>query len=377
MAKKIEKKDMEMLKLSKKWMEKFPPSFLGYISSGSVGFDYLFDGGFPLGKMGGIWSPPGVGKSLITLYVVKGVLDNDPEAVVIYDDSEIGVDNRLLGSMGFLRDGWKEIITKAEEKSREVDINELLKPEYVGRFILVTVDTYEDLDEIVSDYITNQKVGKLRMVAIDSFTELQPKKIVDEESHQIGAKANADVLFCHRLKSMANLNQFGVLVVVQERANFSTRKGPAQRNAPATKAQGSKAFLHALHYLYVVKIIEQIKDARGNRVGAWVHFSSSGMAEKNKIAGNRSVKLCLKYGFGISNIQTVIGMIQWMGMVQRAGSYYTLKSDSLDFGEGLGKEVQVQGNTALEELVSNYFGVLMDFCIQSGKMEEYFNSDDR
>lgn len=376
---KIEKKDTELIKLSQKWMTKFPPSFLGYISSGSIGFDYLFDGGFPLGKIGGLWSPPGIGKSLICMFVLKGVLDNDPNAVAVCIDAEISVDKKILGDMGFFKDGWQDVLRKSKATGKDVELNDLLKPEYQGRFILVTVDTYEDADAVISEYADSRKFGgklRLRIIVIDSFTELQPRAIVEEESHRIAAKAGADVLFCHRIKSMANLNQFGILVVVQEGSNFSTSKGPASKYAPSTKAKGSRAFLHALHYLYVVKMTQGIKDAKGNKVGAWVNLSSSGLSEKNKICGNRSVKLCLKYGYGISNIQTVIGMIKWLGIVTKAGTYFTAKHEALDFGEGLGKPVTVQGNTALEDLISSNFGAVMDYCIQSKKMEEYFNSSD-
>jgi RecA/RadA recombinase len=378
MAKK-EIKDNELIKLSQKWMAKFPPSYLGYISSSSVGYDYLFDGGFPLGKIGGLWSPPGVGKSLIAMFVIKGILDNDPESVALYIDAEFSVDKKILGDMGYLKEGWQDILRKIKVTGKEVELNELLKPEYRGRFILVTIDTYEDADAVISEYADARKFGgglRLRIVAIDSFTELQPRAIVEEESHQIAAKAGADVLFCHRIKSMANLNHFGILVVVQEGSNFTTKKGPASRYAPATKAKGSRAFLHALHYLYVVKVTETIKDVRGNKVGAWVQLSSSGLAEKNKIAGNRSVKLCLKYGYGISNIQTIIGMLKWVGLVVKAGTYFTLRHETMDFGEGVGAPVTVQGNSNLEELVSRVFGMVMDYCLQSGKMEEYFNSSD-
>lgn len=366
--------DVLIAQLSKESEGKFGISPLGYVPSGSFVMDYVFGGGFPIGKIVQISSQPYLGKSTMSLSMCKGVLDSNPGKIVIYFDSERGVTLLLLGSVGFLRDGWKTLYDEltatstnsGDSSAIDVVLNDYLKDEYKNRFFVYTTPTYEDVEETIEQYV---KSDKLLLVVIDSITKLWPREVWDSEDGKkpIGAKANYEVFFNAKMHYQAGIAKFGLLYINQMRANIQMTGGG---RGPATKPAGGMSSQHEPDVLLTMKMQLPITNDRKERIGACVHITQ----DKNRMVGNRSAYLYLRYGYGISNLATMVSMVKWSGMCKQAGPYYTLEDPTIDFGEGVGLPVKAQGGNKLDDLVSKNFDAILDWHKKNGKQDEYFET---
>ena len=315
--------------LERKYFNKYPPSAHQFVPSGSIAFDYLLGGGLPLGKVLLMTSAPALGKSLCSMFMAAGVLNNT-EGVVLYLDAERGVSQSLVDA--------------------------IIPDEVKDRFILRTPVTYESVEEIVEDYMNT---GKLSGVFIDSVTSLFPKCVIEEGKHPIGAKAGAESLFCLKLKVYAPMHNFIVVYVNQQRVSdimSFIKKGPSHA--------GGWALQHYNDIMISMSALSFIKSKSGDRVGAQVKVST----EKNKLVGNRSVIIFLKYGCGVSNIATVISVLKYKGYIKQKVSTYDVSI------EEMGIKQTIKGNLGIEEFVREHFEDVVEFLEQHGYLEEYFSA---
>jgi RecA/RadA recombinase len=366
--------DALVAKISKEYEDKFGLSPLGYVPSGSFVMDYLFGGGFPIGKIVQLSSQPYLGKSLTALSMCKGVLDSNPGKIVLYLDSERGVTLLLLGTLGFLRESWRaywEDLTSRSAKSGEspaIDIilNDYLKDEYLSRFFVFTPPTYEDVEELTAKFV---ETNRLILVVVDSITKLWPRDVWESEEKKkpIGVKAAYEPFFNARIHYQAGVAKFGLLYINQMRANIQMTGGG---RGPALKIAGGLSSQHEPDVLFTMKMQLPITNDRKEKVGACVLVTQ----DKNRMVGNRSAYLYLKYGYGISNLGTLVSMAKWSGLCKQAGPYYSLEDPNTDFGEGVGKAVKVQGGARLDELAGTYFDAILGWHKQNGKLEEYFQT---
>ena len=353
------KEDKKLGEMANKWMGEFPLSHLSYIPSGSIVLDYLWGKGLPLGKMFGLFSTYGLGKSTILLSLMRGILANDRTGVVIYIDSEGGVTKDILANMGFLCDDWKQLVLD----DPEVPLTKLLRPEFRGRLVLVVTYTYEDAEKVINAYADT---GRLRMVGIDSASSLQPEKVIEEDSHQIGIKATTDQKFFQGLKRSANINRFMVLGILQEQPVVNIG---GHSNGPKVKAKASQGFMFVCDGVFHMFPQNFIYNNKRDKVGVCAKIYNP---DKNRLTGNRSASIFLRYGYGISNIATLSSMVKWAGMAVVRGAYYDLKLEGLDLGEGVGKPVACLGNNGLEEKIADHLAEILEVLETSGKRDEYF-----
>jgi len=307
----------------------YPPSSVDFVPTGSVMLDYLFGGGFPRGKVVLFSSAKALGKTLVAVSMCKSLLQST-KGVVLYLDVEQGLDKSLI------------------EKVIPEDVRE--------RFIVHTPATYEAAELIIEGYSAS-KEGLIGVI-IDSVTALLPESVLDKENNRIGAKASAEGMFTFRLKIMAAVNRFGVLYINQQRANIQMSGGG--KGSPY-KAAGGFALPHNIDYDIMMKPDSFVKDLIGNKIGACVRLVN----DKNRVVGDRSVYLYLKYGYGISNIASIVSLLKFKGFVKAAGPYFKVTLPFLD------KEVNVNGNAGIEGFVQTHFDELVKTVCTPELVSEY------
>jgi len=335
MAKSEIQKHEELLK---KYSKMYPPGTHETVPTGSIVLDYMFGGGFPIGKIILFSASPGLGKSLVSLFMCRQVLKSDKEGIVVYIDAETGV---------------VEDLQKA-----------VLQEDFGKRFVLISPHTYEDVEDVIAQYA---KTGKLKMVIIDSITSIFPKAVLDGDSNKIGSKSGAESLFCLKMKVHTTLSKFGIVYVNQVRANIQMHGGG---RGPATKSAGG----WPLHFYNDVHINMRPKfylyNAKKEKLGACVEIT----CEKNKLVGNRSAYAFLKYGYGVSNIATMTQILKHATLAVQSGSYFKIEIPDVDLGDGVGKGVSVQGNAGLDNLIKDNFDVINEYIRKSGILKDFFEN---
>ena len=323
----------------KKFSHLYPVHDTKWIPTGSLAMDYLLGNGLPMGKTVSFFSGYAVGKTTTVLHLVKAVLDADPENVVLYIDAERALDESLKLSI----------------------LGEDYKKKYGKRFGHFRTSIYEQVEDLLVEFMGTRS---LKLVVIDSETNLKTQAQSDGEDRRIGTKAGYQSVFCPRMKDMTDIGRFTVLYVAQERANIVT----TGRADSLTKSAGGHSFHHNNDIELNLKVRSKIYDGVKNTVGAVVRVTS----KKNRVAGNKSAFMILKYGYGISNIATLVSVLKWSGLVKQGGAYFTLTHPKINAGEGVGKPTKAQGNSGLETLVTEHFGHIVDVLRSEGTIKKYF-----
>ena len=315
--------------LERKYLKKYPPPKHRYVPSGSISLDYLLGGGLPLGRVMLMTSAPSLGKSLCAMYMSASLLKNT-EGVVLYLDIEKGISESLVNSM--------------------------IAREIRSRFVLMSPNSYEDVQEIIEDYMqTNKLVG----VFIDSITSLYPKSVFEDGRKPLGMKAAMESLFCLKCKVYSAMHNFLVVYVNQQRVMDIASP---LRTAPAPA--GGWALKHYNDIMMSMYPLAYIRSKTGDKIGAQVKM----VTEKNKLVGNRTVVAFLRYGHGISNVATVIAILKHKGFVRQKATFFDVLIEGLQLKE------TVRGNRGLEEFVSKHFEAIVDYVEKESFVEDYFTS---
>lgn len=317
--------------LYKHYIKAFPTAVLRNVPTGSIALDYVFGGGFPLGKVILFTSPPGIGKSLTCLFLSGRILEEEPESLVIYADAECGLVPAL--------------------------IQNVLKKDYGNRFLHISPHSYEDVEEVIKKYM---ETGKLAAVFIDSVTSLFPKDVLEGEKMPIGAKANAENMFCLRMKVFSSIHKFGIVYVNQHRAKIDTMHG----NKGGPKPAGGWALQFYNDLSMIMRPAFFLYNSADDKVGACVHI----VQEKNRMVGNRSAYLFLKYGHGVSNLATMASVLKYTGYAKQGGTYFDIDIPDLSIKE------KVKGNAGLDQFVVDNFDKLMAYLDKQGKFVDYFEN---
>lgn len=332
---KVEKKEQTAEELYKFYTTKYPTAVLRTIKSGSIVLDYVFGGGFPLGKVILFTAQPGLGKTLVSLALSGRILSDEKEGIVLYIDAETGVVDELV--MNVHGESFGE------------------------RFVRVSPHSYEATQEIVQKYA---KTGKLLAVFIDSVTALYPASVLEDDmKNPIGAKAAGEAMFTMRMKIFASLYHFGVVYINQQRAYINMT--PGKSGGPSTKPAGGWSLKYYNDMDLQMWPAKFLYDASGNKVGVLAKV----LCEKNRMVGNRSGYLYLKYGFGISNVATVVSILREQGFVKQGGAVFTTEMPEL-----FETPLKLKGNVGIEEFVTENFEKLYAYLNKSGAVGEYFKN---
>lgn len=277
-----------MMRLGDAPQEKIPA-----ISTGSLGLDIALGvGGLPRGRITEIYGPESSGKTTLTLQVIAECQKAGGTCAFI--DAEHALDPLYAKNLG-------------------VNIDDLLVSQ---------PDTGEQALEICDMIVRS---GAVDVVVIDSVAALTPKAEIEGEmgDHHVGLQAR---LMSQALRKMAgNIKNSNTLVVF---INQIRMKIGVMFGSPETTTGGNALKFYASVRLDIRRIgaIKDGDEVIGNETRVKVI--------KNKVAPPfKQAEFQILYGTGIYRLGEVIDLGVQLGLVDKAGAWYSYKNDRIGQGK--------------------------------------------
>ena len=263
------------------------------ISTGSLGLDVALGiGGLPKGRIVEIYGPESSGKTTLTLQVIAEAQKAGGTCAFI--DAEHALDPIYAQNLG-------------------VDIENLLVSQ---------PDTGEQALEICDMVVRS---GAVDVVVIDSVAALTPKAEIEGDmgDHHVGLQAR---LMSQALRKMAgNIKNSNTLVIF---INQIRMKIGVMFGSPETTTGGNALKFYASVRLDIRRIgaIKEDDEIVGNETRVKVI--------KNKVAPPfKQTEFQIMYGKGIYRMGEVVDMGVQLGLVDKAGAWYSYKGDKIGQGK--------------------------------------------
>jgi recombination protein RecA len=263
------------------------------ISTGSLGLDIALGvGGLPRGRIVEIYGPESSGKTTLTLQVIAEAQKAGGTCAFI--DAEHALDPIYAKNLG-------------------VDTENLLVSQ---------PDTGEQALEVCDNLVRS---GALDVVVIDSVAALTPKAEIEGEmgDHHVGLQAR---LMSQALRKMAgNIKNSNTLVVF---INQIRMKIGVMFGSPETTTGGNALKFYSSVRLDIRRI-GAIKD--GDEI---VGNETRVKVIKNKVAPPfKQTEFQILYGKGIYRLGEVIDLGVQIGVVEKAGAWYSYKGEKIGQGK--------------------------------------------
>ena len=262
------------------------------VPTGALALDLALGiGGLPRGRVVEIFGPEGSGKTTLATHVVAEAQRNG--GICAYIDAEHAMDPIYARAIG-------------------VDVDELL---------ISQPDTGEQALEITDMLIRS---GALDVVVIDSVAALTPRAEIEGEMGDAHVGLQARLMSQALRKLTANLSKSQTICVF---INQLREKIGVMFGSPET-TPGGRALKFYSSVRLDIRRIEAIKDGVevvGNRTRVKV--------VKNKCAPQfRQAEFDIMYGKGISREGSVLDLGVDLGVVEKAGAWYTYGGEQLGQG---------------------------------------------
>ena len=289
-----------------------PQERIPSISTGSLSLDIALGiGGLPRGRIVEIYGPESSGKTTLTLQVIAECQKGGGTCAFI--DAEHALDPLYAQNLG-------------------VNIEDLL---------ISQPDTGEQALEICDMVVRS---GAVDVVIVDSVAALTPKAEIEGEmgDHHVGLQAR---LMSQALRKMAaNIKNSNTLVVF---INQIRMKIGVMFGSPETTTGGN-----ALKFYSSVRMdirrIGSIKD--GDEV---VGNETRVKVIKNKVAPPfKQCEFQILYGKGIYRLGEVIDLGVQIGLVEKAGAWYSYKTDRIGQGKKNASEFLSENPAMAQEIES-------------------------
>lgn len=278
------------------------------ISTGSISLDLALGvGGIPRGRVIEVYGPESSGKTTLALHLVAEVQKNG--GLAAYVDAEHALD---------------------PDYAKRIGVN-------TAELLISQPDNGEQALEIVETLVRS---GGVQLVVVDSVAALTPRAEIEGEMDQqhMGLQARLMSHALRKLTGVVSKTNTAVLFINQIRQKIGVVFGN-----PETTTGGL-----ALKFYSSVRIeirraaqIQAGEKIIGNRTKAKV--------VKNKVAAPfRTAEFDILYNEGISRLADLINTGATLGVVAKAGSWYTYGDQKL--GQGIeGARAFLKGNPAVEK----------------------------
>src|SRR4051794_7348875 len=268
------------------------------VSTGALAIDLALGvGGLPRGRVVEIFGPESSGKSTMAMHVVAEAQRNG--GICAYIDAEHAMDPAYAAAIG-------------------VDIDELL---------ISQPDTGEQALEICDMLIRS---GALDVVVIDSVAALTPRAEIEGDMGDTHVGLQARLMSQALRKLTGNLNKSNTICVF---INQLREKIGVMFGSPET-TPGGRALKFYSSVRLDIRRIEAIKDGTevtGNRTRVKV--------VKNKVAPPfKQAEFDIMYGKGISREGSLLDVGVELGIVKKAGAWFTYEGEQLGQGRENAKQ---------------------------------------
>ncbi|MBA2625050.1 MAG: recombinase RecA [Acidimicrobiia bacterium] len=285
------------------------------IPTGALALDIALGvGGLPRGRVVEVYGPESSGKSTLAMHVVAEAQRNG--GICAYIDAEHAMDPIYAKAIG-------------------VDIDELL---------ISQPDTGEQALEIVDMLIRS---GALDVVVIDSVAALTPRAELEGDmgDAHMGLQARLMSQALRKLTGNLSRSQTICLFINQLREKIGVMFG-----SPET-TPGGRALKFYSSVRLDIRRIESIKEGGevvGNRTRVKV--------VKNKVAPPfRQAEFDITYGHGISREGSLIDVGVDLGIVKKAGAWYTYEGEQLGQGRENAKTFLAENPELMVEISDKVF----------------------
>lgn len=287
-----------------------PVSNIEVISSGSVSLDYATGvGGYPKGRIIEIYGPESSGKTTLTLHAIAECQKAGGQAAFI--DAEHALDPVYAKNLG-------------------VNVDDLLVSQ---------PDTGEQALEICEMLARS---GAIDIIVIDSVAALVPKAEIQGEmgdSH-VGLQARLMSQALRKIAGAVNKSNTCVIFINQLREKIGIMFGN-----PETTTGGRALKFYSSMRLDVRRIdsIKKGEEVFGNRTRVKI--------VKNKVAPPfRKAEFDIMYGTGISLSGDILDMAAEIGIIEKAGSWYSYNGERIGQGRENVKAYLEENPKVIEEV---------------------------
>jgi recombination protein RecA len=290
------------------------------VSTGSLGLDVALGvGGFPKGRIIEIYGPESSGKTTIAIHTIAEAQKKGGICAIV--DAEHAFDASYARKLG-------------------VDVDNLLisQPDYGEQAL-----------EIAERLILS---GALDVVVVDSVAALVPKSELEGEmgDSKMGLQARLMSQAMRKLTATISRTNCTCIFINQLREKIGVMFGN-----PETTTGGNALKFYASVRLDIRRI-SQIKDgdvAMGNRTRVKV--------VKNKVAPPfRQVEFDIIFGEGISKIGEIIDMGVELGILNKAGSWFSYGDNKIGQGRDAVKNFLIDNPEFAEEIEGKIRAALQD-----------------
>ena len=261
-------------------------------STGSIGLDVALGiGGLPKGRVVEIYGPESSGKTTLTLHAIAE--EQKKGGICAFVDAEHALDPLYASKLG-------------------VNVDELL---------ISQPDAGEQALEITDTLVRS---GAVSIVVVDSVAALTPRAEMEGDmgDHQVGAQAR---LMSQAMRKLAgSISKSGCMVIF---INQIRMKIGVMFGSPETTSGGNALKFYASVRLDIRRIgaIKEREEVVGNATRVKV--------VKNKVAPPfKQVEFDIMYGRGISKNGELIDLGNKIGIIEKAGAWYSY--GDLRIGQG-------------------------------------------